>query len=469
MAGFLMITPLIILISHPEESVYTKYFVFPATVLVCIGGTLWRMLRPRRSATLTVQEGGIVVLLCWVIVCLFSAVPFMTISRLNFTQAIFESVSGWTTTGLSVVNVPNAPYIILFWRSITQLVGGMGLAIITLAAITGPSGPGLSFAEGRTEQLAPHVRQSVKRVALIYAGYAITGIILYALAGMNMFDAVNHSFAAISTGGFSTRPESIAYWDTTAVEMVSILLMILGNMNFLVAYLVLSGKFKAFIRNGEMKTMAVIIPVCAVPVFFLVAQVLYPTIEKSIRVSIFEVVTALTTTGFSSTVYTEWNSFGYLILIALMIIGGGTGSTAGGIKQFRVYVLFKSIIWEIARAFLPKNAIVENPIWKGERKEFITNEQIRQIAAFISLYMVLFILGSCIIAAHGYKLNESLFEFASSISTVGLSCGITSPSSPPLVLWTEIIGMFMGRLEFFVIFVSIGKIMRDVSCVFGLA
>ncbi len=462
LAGVLMITPLLALIAYPQEAKYAAGFAIPAVILLFIGGILWRVLRQRRSTTLTIQEGGVVVLLAWVIVCVFAALPLMIISKLNFTQAVFESVSGWTTTGLSVVNVLEAPHIILLWRSIIQLFGGAGIVLITLAAITGPSGPGLSIAEGRTEQLAPHVRSSVKRIVLIYAGYAIGGVILYRLAGMNLFDAINHSFAAVSTGGFSTRPENIGYWDSTPIEIVSIVLMILGNMNFLTAYVMLRGKFRAFSKNGEIKTMAILIPISVVIAYFLVCDIIYPTIEKSIRVSVFEVVTSLTTTGFTSTVYNEWNSLGYLILIVLMIIGGGTCSTAGGIKQYRIYVLFKSIIWEIARAFKPKNAVIENYVWKGEEKEFISSEHIRQIAAFVSLYMLLFVLGSGIIAAYGYKLNEAMFEFASALSTVGISCGVTTPSAPPVVLWVETLGMLMGRLEFFVILFSIGKIMRDI-------
>jgi trk system potassium uptake protein TrkH len=462
LSGILMLTPLLVLIGRHDEIIYAKDFIIPAVILLFIGGLLWRIFLPSRSMTLTIQEGGVVVLFCWIINSVFAGIPFMTILGLNFTQAVFESVSGWTTTGLSVVNVLEAPYMVLLWRSTTQFIGGAGLVIITTAAITGPSGTGVSFAEGKTELLTPHIRGSVKRIVYIYLGYAVLGIILYMMAGMSFFDAINHSFAAISTGGFSTKPENIGYWDSTFVESVSILLMILGNLNFLVAYFLVKGKFKVFIQNGEIKVMAVLIPLSTVIAFFFVCNDIYPTATKSLRVAFFEVVTSLTTTGFTSTVYTEWNSLGYLILIVLMIIGGGTCSTAGGIKQIRIYILFKSIFWEIARAFLPKSAVIENPIWKGEQKEFINNELIRQITAFVSLYMFLYLLGSGIISAYGYKLHESLFEFASSLSTVGISCGVTMPSTHPVVLWTETLGMFMGRLEFFIIFISIGKIMRDI-------
>jgi len=460
-AGLLLLTPLLALIAWPGEWVNSVGFILPAVLLLGLGLVVWRLLRPHGSVILTVQEGGVVVLLSWVVTCLFSALPFVFIQKLGFSQALFESVSGWTTTGLSVVDVTKAPHIILLWRSIMQLAGGAGLAIIMLAAIAGPTGPGLSAAEGRGEQLVPHVRESARIVATIYAGYALIGSLAYWLAGMDLFDAINHAFAAISTGGFSTRPESIGHWNSVAVEAVTIPLMILGNLNFLTAYLLLHGKLRAVYRNGEARISCVLTPVCALLVFLLVCRGIYASLGKSLRVAVFEVVTALTTTGFSTVSYSNWNSIGFLILIVLMLIGGGTCSTAGGIKQYRVYLLLKSLVWEIRRPLLPRTAVVENYIWQGERKDFINHTRIQQAAIFVFLYIVLFITGSGILAAHGYELRDSLFEFASALGTVGLSVGITNASSPPIVLWTEILGMFLGRLEFFVVFVSLGKIIRD--------
>ena len=278
---------------------------------------------------------------------------------------------------------------------------------------------------------------------------------------MAPFDAVNHAFAAVSTGGFSTRVDSIGYWKSSVVEAITIILMILGNLNFLTAYLFLHGRFKAVYRNGEIRLMTTLIPICAILVFSLVCVGIYPTLEKCVRVSIFETITALTTTGFTSTSYLNWPSIGFLILTVLMLIGGGTCSTAGGIKQYRIYLLFKTLLWEIKRPFLPRTAVIENYVWQGERKDYISDPRMRRVATFVFLYLTTYIVGSGILTAHGYGLKESLFEFASALGTVGLSIGVTSASSPPLVLWTEILGMFLGRLEFLIIFVGMGKIIRD--------
>jgi len=464
MAAGLMLTPLVTLLFWPEEwMLAVRGFVMPAVAAGLFGGMVWFFCRRTGPVILTIEEGGVIVVLSWLAVCVLSSLPFMLIEGLNFTQAVFESVSGWTTTGLSVVDVTRASHPILLWRSTMQLAGGAGLAVIMIAAIAGPIGPGLSTAEGRSEQLVPQVRESIKIVTAIYAGYAVIGTFALWLAGMGPFDAVNHAFAAISTGGFSTRTESIGYWDSGAVEAVVMVLMILGNLNFLTAYLLLQRKFRAVLRNGEVRLMAMLLPTSAWICFWLVCGGLYATLGKQVRVAVFETVSALTTTGFSSVSYQNWNSLGIFLLIILMLIGGGTCSTAGGLKQYRVFVLFKSVRWDLQRAFLPRTAVSENFIWRGEQKDFLSEARIRQVGTFVFLYLLLFALGATILTAHGISLSDALFEFASAIGTVGLSIGVTTPSTPPLVLWTESCGMFLGRLEFFVIFISLIKICKDMA------
>ena len=457
--------PLIMFLIIPDEAKYYSGFLLAGFLSAAVGFVIWRIFRPPVYATLSVQEGGVIVLLSWIGIFGFSSIPFMMINHLTFTQAAFESVSGWTTTGLSVVNVTTSPKCILLFRSIIQLLGGAGLAIIMLSSITGPKGAGHSIAEGRNEQLVPNVKKSAKLVMIIYLGYAVTGTIAYMIAGMSLFDAVNHSFAAISTGGFSTRPESIGYWDSVSVESVSLALMILGNLNFLTAYILLRGKLKSVLRNGEIQVMGVLIPLAIAVLFLTVTGALYPTLGKAARVAVFETVTALTTTGFSTVTYNDWNAMGIIVLVSLMIIGGGTCSTAGGLKQFRIYILTKALWWDIKSDFLPRKTVMDTHVWQGESKEYITDSNIREVTVFAFMYFLILITGTSILAYHGFSFQDSLFEFTSALSTVGISIGVTSPNAPVVVLWTETIGMFLGRLEFFVIFVSIGKIIKDINII----
>ncbi|MFH0726711.1 MAG: TrkH family potassium uptake protein [Pseudomonadota bacterium] len=461
LSGLVMITPLFALFVDAGEAAHIPAFAVPAACLCLVGAGLWRLLRPASTLTLSIREGGIIVVISWALVIVISAWPFMAILDMAFSRAVFESMSGWTTTGLSVVDLTRAGPVILLWRSIIQLAGGAGLAIIMMSAIVGPTGAGISSAEGRGDQLVPHVRRSARLVLMIYIGYALAGTLAYRLTGMSLFDAVNHSFAAVSTGGFGTHPESIGYWDSVGIEAVSLALMVLGNLSFVTAWFLFQGEFRMVIRNGEVRLMAVLIPLSTAAVFIFTTRGLYPHLEKSIRVALFETVSSLTTTGFSTVSYGNWDAFGVLTLIGLMLIGGGTCSTAGGIKQFRIYLMWRLLVWEVRRALMPANAILERPVWEADRRVFVDDARVRQVAVFVFLYLATYLLGALLLCACGFSLSDSLFEFASAIGTVGISIGVTSAGMPDIALWAETFAMFLGRLEFMVVFVSLLNLFRD--------
>ncbi len=461
-AGITILFPLIALIPYPQEITQAWGFLIPGLFLAVVGWLLWYQTNPASVSSLTLQDGTIIVVLSWILAIALGTIPFLSISGLNFTQAVFESTSGWTTTGLSVIDVTQASHLVLLYRSTIQLVGGAGFAILALSAMIAPVGMGIATAEGRSEQLVPNVRRSAKLVLNIYTGYIAVGIVALRLAGMNWFDAVNHGFAALSTGGFSTQATSVGYWNSPAIEAVTIVLMLLGTLNFLTSYLLLTGQFSAVIRNSELKLQTVVAPLCIIILLLGVTSQLYPNLNQALRIAVFETITALSTTGFSTVSYTNWKSIGWLILIVLMIIGGGTGATAGGIKQFRIYALYRGSLWEVRRQLLPKDAITEPDIWQGETRHFLSDRQLREISMFVFLYLGVYLIGSGIIAAYGYSLPESLFEYASALSTVGLSVGVTSPDAPVGLLWTEIAGMFLGRLEFFPVFVGLIRLYRDI-------
>ncbi len=464
LAGMLMLSPLLLLPVYPGESACAPAFAVPAGGLMLTGLALRLGLRRAAGATLSIREGGVIVLLSWTTVILFSAWPFMAVLGLPVSRAIFESVSGWTTTGLSVVDVASAGRLILFWRSVMQLAGGAGLAVIMMSAVIGPTGVGITVAEGRGDQLVPHVRRSARLVLTIYGIYAAVGFLAYWGAGLSAFDAVNHAFAAVSTGGFSTQADSIGHWDSATVEAVTVPLMLLGNLSFVTAWLLWRGELNLVRRNGEVQLLATLIPLSAGAVLVLTSQGLYPHLGKAVRVAIFETVSALTTTGFQTVSYRNWNGAGILVLIVLMLIGGGTCSTAGGIKQYRIHLLWRQLLWELRRSLLPRTAVMERPVWEGRGPVFIDDARVRQVAVFIFLYMLHYGLGAAILCGCGFSLQDALFEFASAIGTVGLSVGVTSAAMPGAALWAEAIAMYLGRLEFIVVFVSVLKLAADGRC-----
>ncbi len=281
LAGLVMLSPLLIVPAYPQQASELPAFIVPAACLILIGMALRRLFRPAPGTTLSAREGGIIVLISWILAILFSALPFMIIQHLSFSAAVFESVSGWTTTGLSVIDVTQASRLVLFWRSAMQLAGGAGLAIIMMSAIVGPTSVGISTAEGRSDQLVPHVRQSARLVLIIYTGYAVIGTLAYWWAGMTLFDAVNHAFAAVSTGGFSTRPESIGFWNSAGIEAVTLVLMLLGNLSFVTAWFLWRGELRFVLRNGEVRLQAFLIPLSAAVVFLMTSRALYPRLGQS--------------------------------------------------------------------------------------------------------------------------------------------------------------------------------------------
>ena len=281
------------------------------------------------------------------------------------------------------------------------------------------------------------------------------------------FDAVNHSFAAISTGGFSTRQASIGYWNSPVIEGITIVLMLLGNLSFVTAWFLWRGSLKTALGSGEVRLQTILLVSTVTGLIFLTCGGFFALSEQGVRSAVFEAVSASTTTGFTISNYSTWNPFGIFVLIVLMLIGGGTCSTAGGIKQFRVYLLLKTLLWEMKCFLLPKSVVLDLSVKEGGGLVFPDADKVRQAGTFAFMYMVVFLLGSLALTAFGYSTQDSLFEFGSALGTTGLSVGVTSRSMPTPVVWILTVAMFLGRLEFLVVFVSIAKIGRDLRAMTG--
>jgi trk system potassium uptake protein TrkH len=464
LTGLLILAPAGLALVFPDQGHMALGFLWPGLSLTFIGTTLCLVFRPQQKNVLSIAEGSAIVVVAWGVAIIAGAVPFLW-AGLDLTRAIFEATSGWTTTGLSVVDVSEISPLLLFFRSLMQLAGGAGLAILMLSTLAGPAGVGLSTAEGRTEQLVPQVRQSARLVLKLYGVYILFGVAALRLAGLDWFDAVNHTFCAVSTGGFSTRIDSIGYWNNPAVEAVLIVLMLLGAMNFLTVYTLWRGHWRPVVHNGEVRVMALLLPVATILLFLGVTFQLYEETPGQIRAAIFQAVTALSTTGYATVTFSDWNGLGQIIIIILMLVGGGTGSTAGGIKQHRIYLLAKGVKKELFKVFLSPQTIQEEVLWVGSHRRFLLESDLRKTGLYIALYLFTWLAGGCALTAFGHPPAASLFEFASALGTVGLSVGITGAATAAGQLWVEIAGMLLGRLEFFVIFWGIIKLGKDLSSV----
>lgn len=460
--GGLMLLPLLALPFFPDELNHTFSFVIPAVAAMLIGFML-KLLRPKYDAKLTLRQGAVIVVGIWISAALFSSLPFLLSGMLNFSQAFFEAMSGWTTTGLSVVDVTAAPHIFLLFRTTMQFFGGLGFILIVVSVLSETYGMRLYNAEGHADKLLPNLAKSARMILAIYMGYFLAGTLLYIIFGMPVFDAVNHSMAALSTGGFSTKVDSIGAYGSLPIELVTIVLMLLGTTNFLIHLMFIRRNFRKILRLSEPRFMLLLLGIF-IPLVAVVSLIgVYGSFGEALRVSLFNITSALSTTGFSTVSFNNWPSFAWLILIVMMIIGGGAGSTAGGIKYGRIYVMLKAFVWNLKRKFLPEHTVSEISINRPEGKVYVEPGIFSEAANYVFLYIVILLTGTGILAAYGYSFQDSLFEYASALGTVGLSVGVTTPDMPVVGLWAMIVGMLLGRLEIYVVFIGVIKIAKDLK------
>ncbi|WP_206460623.1 TrkH family potassium uptake protein [Anaerovorax sp. IOR16] len=453
--GISVLLPLLILFAYPEEIIYAKYFILPGVGCLFFGYLLSFLVRNCEKASLNFGQSASIVTSSWLLAILASGLPFLITGKYNFTQAMFESTSGWSTTGLSVVDVTETSHIFLLHRSLMLFFGGVGLVLIMVSVLKDASGMRLYYAEGHSDKLLPNLIQSSRLILFIYTGYIIIGTVFYMIFGMNWFDAINHAIAAVATGGFSTKAESIGYFNSVPIEVVSIILMFLGSTNFVASLYAFRGKFYNFFRYCELRfTFFLFVFFTILMSFFLWKQQGYPWIQ-SLRIAAFQTTSAFSTTGFQTVPsFAVWSSALALPLILLMIIGGEAGSTSGGVKQFRVWVFLKGIYWSLRDTFYSDKLVRVNYVKKPDTDEVIGNKQRAEIGSFLFLYILIMLTGTLIISSYGYPLKESLFEISSAMGGVGLSCGITAYDANPVILWVLMFGMFVGRLEIYVVAVS---------------
>lgn len=462
--GGILLLPLFVLLAFPEEIHEAKYFIIPSVVALVVGYFLAASIRGKEKGKLMKNQDAIVVAWAWILAIVVSAMPFILTGKYNITQAVFETSSAWSTTGLSVVDVEATSHVFLMYRSILLFFGGVGLVLIMLSVLSDTYGMRLYHAEGHADKLLPNLIQSSRIIVSMYSGYILCGMALYILFGMNWFDALNHSIAALSTGGFSTHAASIGYYNSVEIELITMILMLLGQTNFLAHLFLLKGKFKNFFAYCENKFTLAILGVFIPLIAFIFMYSSAISLPQAFRVAAFQAISALTTTGFqtvSSFVYLPSSLL--LLMILLMLIGGGCGSTAGGIKQFRIIILLKNIYWTLQSRFTSNRVFQAHFIQRVEKKERIQPLEITEAGSYFFIYLLVFFLGTFILTLYGADLTSAMFEFSSALSTVGLSMGIMNYDSPSVVLWVGSIGMILGRLEIYVFFIALFRGSTDLK------
>ncbi len=412
-----------------------------------------------------VIDAFIVVLLSLLIIPCLSAIIYNYTIDLDIFNAFFESISGFTGTGLTIISKPeDLPYVILLWRSITQWIGELGVVVVSGALL-----PFLHrflrtvYMAERGSRLAPTIISTIRRLFTIYIIYTSIGVVLFSISGMSILDSIAHSMTAIATGGMSTNSQNIGYWfqgRNYLVLITSSIIMVLGALNFIDLYNLIMGKFKDFYSSPEVRGFIGIFLVLTLTIIVIGYVMGLP---NKVVTWIYHMISGLTTTGFQiDSIYNDPDII-KLILILAMGIGGATFSTAGGIKIKRFIVAIKSISWELSRPFIPRETVVVKRIGR----EVLEEADISMILSFIFLYFIMAIILSSILYItliinniNTYSYIDCLFETISAQSSVGLSIGITNIMAPVATKIVLIIAMYLGRLEFLPIYLFIGSYYR---------
>lgn len=434
-------------------------FLLSALISGGVGGTLVAFTRMERS--LSIREGYAVVSLTWFAAGIVGALPYLLSGTIGHpVAAVFESVSGFTTTGATVFSeIETLPHGILFWRSLTQWLGGMGIILLGVAILPflGAGGMHLFRAEVPgpvPERLSPRIAQTAKYLWSVYAGLTVSLIVLLLVGGLGVFDAVTHALTTLPTGGFSPKNDSIAAFESPFVQYTIILFMYLAGVNFVLHFRAMSGRPGAYPRSAEWRFYTGALLAGAAAVFLLIrftGEYGQLGTERAFRDALFQVVSVGTTTGYVTRDYGAWPMGAQLLLVGLMFMGGMAGSTAGGIKSMRIYVMLRQGVSELQRSIHPRAVVVTRMGNKALEDSVVLN-----ILGFVLLFLSLFAAGVLALALLGHDLTTAVGASVATIANIGPGLGEVGAVENYgwMDPWSQgilIVLMIVGRLEVFTV------------------
>lgn len=463
--GFALLFPMIIAFIYEEEVWHT--FLSSASIAFVVGGGLYYFFKTDRE--LRIREGFLVVSLTWLFLSLVGALPFVISGILpSYTDAVFETMSGLSTTGATILGgttsdgfqnpqIEALPMSMLFWRSLAHWLGGMGIIVLSLAILPllGVGGMQLFQAESpgpTADKLTPRVQETAKLLWVVYVAFtAAEFFLLWLHPSMDWFDSLNHAFATLATGGFSTKNGSIAAFDSVYVDVVITIFMFLAGINFAMHFRLLKGDSQSFFDNRETRFYTLVTGLAILVLSFSLWIFDSYSIGSALRYGAFQAVAIITTTGFGTDDYELWYSFGAFFLFLLFFTGGCAGSTGGGPKMIRWMIIIRNSYREIRQIVHPKAVL---PIRIGE-KTVDPNIQ-RTVLSFFMLYLFVFGLGALIMATMGYGMESAIGASIACLGNIGPGWGEFGPTDnfaqiPYIGKWILILMMMVGRLEIFTV------------------
>ena len=454
--GFSMLVPITVQLIYNE---FNSTFIISSIITITFG-ILFFLANIDHNRSLSTQQAFLLTALSWIGVAIFGSIPFIFSDlNLSITDAFFESMSGITTTGATIINnLSDTPKAILSWRAILQWLGGIGIIVmaITLMPIMNIGGMQLlKISSGdSSEKILPKTKQISLRLVIIYFSLTLLCAFFYKVCGMNFFDSLTHSMTTIATGGFSNYNQSIGFFESAKIEYVSIVFIILGSIPFISYIKFLSGNKKIIFRDEQIKLFFKLIFFSILILFIYLAIVNKSIFEIQLRSIIFNVISILTGTGYVTKEFDQWGNFPLIFFLLLMFIGGCAGSTTCGIKVFRVHMLYFFLKNQLLKIIYPR-AIINLKY----NNDIVQDKLIASIISFIYLYIIIFFVISALLTLTGLNFITAVSGAASSISNVGPGLGNEiGPNSnyanlPAISKWILSAGMILGRLEIFAILV----------------
>jgi len=457
--GLTMIIPLIC--SFISQDNTSRPILIAAAITETVGLLLYYGFRFQENDHISPREGIAIVAMGWIAAGFFSALPFYFGHAFDtFTDSFFESVSGITTTGASVMtNIEAVPSSLLLWRSFIQWLGGMGIIVLSLAILPllGVGGMQMYKAEVPSpvpDKLKPRIRDTSMILWKVYAGITLAEVFFLLFGGMSLFDALNHAFTTMPTGGFSTMNASVAAYDSVYIETVITIFMLLAGINFSLHYQALIGKPITFWKDSECRFFISFVLILIIIVTINIYPI-YESIGQAFRYASFQVVSIVTTTGYGSADYELWPSMTQIILLLSMFIGASAGSTGGGMKCLRIMICFKYCYKELISLIHPR-AVSQIKV----NHKPVSSEVVSSVLGFLGLFVGLFAISSVLLASLGVDLVTSFSAVASAIGNIGPGLGSVGPtdnyaSLPALGKWLLVWCMLLGRLEIYTIIILI--------------
>ncbi len=478
--GFMATVSLIVPLAFGERFAFAPLAI-TAGVSFALGAALYFPFRNAGEAEL--KHGMIIAALGWLLVAALGSLPFVLTAMLaegegasetllyfkDPASAFFEAVSGYTGTGLTMAaRADLLPKTLQWWRSFTEWIGGMGVIVLMLAILAGPR-PGaarysLYYAEARGEKIHPSVTSTLRTMWWIFLLYTFISMVALWGAGMPIWESINHAMTGISTGGFTVTGNSIATYNSVAIEIVLIPIMLLGAISFAVHYEMIRGKGRILWEDFQTRWFLAIVLIGVV--FLTLENLLVIGGAGAVRDSAFQLVSAITCTGFQSADLSVWSPTGKLLLAAAMFIGGAAGSTAGGIKVMRMLILMKGVQWRFRKIVSPRRAIVPFRLGVATIDEANVGQRLEDASLITFLWLIFLGLGIVVLlhtVSREYTLSDVVFEVASAQGNVGLSIGITQPTMSLASKLTLCFNMWIGRLEIIPVLMLARALFRGVQ------